>query len=48
MNTGKALATTNIVLSTGACLGYLYARDWRHAAYWFFAAGITFVVTYLF
>lgn len=48
MNLGRALATANVLLSVGACLGYLYARDWKHALYWFFAAGITATVTYVF
>jgi len=46
MNYGKALAVTNIVLCIGAAIGYACVKDWRRAAYWFFAACITASVTF--
>lgn len=43
---GKAFAIVNIILSLGACLGYLAAKDWRHAIYWGSAAILTGSVTF--
>lgn len=43
---GKGLAVCNIILSVGACLGYLSVRDWRHAIYWGSAALLTSSVTF--
>lgn len=43
---GKGLAIANIVLCCGACLGYLWVRDYRHAIYWCSAAILTSSVTF--
>lgn len=45
VNWGKVLAYIMIVLQAAVCVGYLLVRDYRHAAYWFFATGITASVT---
>lgn len=40
-NPGYLLALGNMTLSALACLGYLWAGDYRHAMYW----GSAFVLT---
>ena len=47
MNFGLILATTNVLLSIGSCVGYACTRDWKRAAYWAAGATITAVVTYM-
>ena len=46
MNYGKTLAIVSIVVSVGACIGYLLARDYRRALYWGAAATLTASVTF--
>jgi hypothetical protein len=46
MSIGKLLAIANVLLATGACIGYLAAGDYRRALYWFAAALITASVTF--
>lgn len=46
MNYGKALAIVSIIVSLGACVGYLLAKDYRRAVYWFSAATLTSSVTF--
>lgn len=46
MNWGKIFSITILVLSVAASLGYLWAKDYRRAAYWACAAGITASVTF--
>jgi hypothetical protein len=41
VNWGQINAWAGIALSTGAAIGYAFARDWRNALYFFFAACIT-------
>lgn len=41
----RLLPYAMIALSVGAAVGYALARDWRHAAYWLLAAGLTTTVT---
>jgi hypothetical protein len=45
MNYGKLFAFVLVALQLAACVAYAVQRDWRHASYWFFAAGITLAVT---
>lgn len=46
MNYGKILATVSIVISVAACIGYLFAKDYRRAIYWASAATLTASVTF--
>ena len=46
MNYGKALAILSIVISIGACVGYVVAKDYRRAVYWASAATLTTSVTF--
>lgn len=43
----KLLPFTMVALSLGAAAVYALAKDWRRAAYWMFAAGLTTTVTVL-
>lgn len=43
---GKAIAYTMILLQVAAAIGYAAGGDYKRAAYWFFAACITVVVTW--
>lgn len=42
----KVFPTLMVVGSALAAVVYALNRDWRHAAYWAFATGITATVTY--
>ena len=44
LNYGQIIAWSGIALSIGAAIGYAFARDWRHALYFAFAASIAIVV----
>jgi hypothetical protein len=46
VNYGKLLAICVILLSAGAAVGYLIARDYRHAIYWAAGAVLTASVTF--
>lgn len=46
MNYGKALAIVSMIVSVGACIGYLLAKDYRRALYWASAATLTASVTF--
>jgi uncharacterized membrane protein YjjP (DUF1212 family) len=35
-----------ILLDIGASIVYLFQGDWRKCLYWFFASGLTYVVTF--
>jgi len=37
LNYGKLFTWAGALLSFSACVGYLFARDWRRAGYFFFA-----------
>ncbi len=43
---GYYLAVANIILSVGACIGYLVQGDYRYAIYWGSAALLTSSVTF--
>jgi hypothetical protein len=40
-NWGIIIAWAGIILSVGSAIGYACVKDWRHALYFAFAAGIT-------
>jgi len=42
----KILPTIMMVLSVGASVGYLFAKDYRHAIYWLASAVLMCAVTY--
>lgn len=46
MNWPLLFIKTMLVLDAGAVVSYAWQRDWHHALYWLFAAGITVVVTW--
>jgi hypothetical protein len=46
MNFGKTLAIVMVFLSIGAAIGYAFAKDWRHAAYWMASAVLISCVTF--
>ena len=46
INWGQIVAWAGAFLSLGAAIGYTFAKDWRHALYFLFAAAITIVVIY--
>ncbi len=43
---GRSFAIMNMCLSIAACIGYLYAKDYRRALYWAAAAVLTASVTF--
>jgi hypothetical protein len=43
----KLFPTIQMLSCVGACTIYTWYGEWRQALYWFFAAGLTAVVTYL-
>jgi hypothetical protein len=46
MNWGRFLSCVSIVISISACVGYLFAKDYRRAIYWGSAATLTASVTF--
>jgi hypothetical protein len=44
INWGNVIAWSGVIQSTGAAIGYAFAKDYRHALYFLFAAAITLVV----
>ena len=46
MNWGTYISWAGALLSLGASIGYLFARDYRRAAYFFFGFCITAVIAW--
>ena len=46
MNYGKGLAVMQMVIAFAASIGYAVAKDYKRAAYWFFAGCIIWTVTF--
>lgn len=44
INWGVVIGWSGVIQSAGAAIGYAFARDYRHALYFLFAACITLVV----
>lgn len=41
VNWGVVIGWSGVIQSAGAAIGYAFAKDFRHALYFAFAAGIT-------
>lgn len=46
VNWGKLIAEVNILVNSGAAIGYFAAGDTRKSLYWLLCAAITAVVTF--
>lgn len=45
-NVGRVFGCGQVVLALGACLGYIYAHDYRRCLYWMFVACVEATITW--